>query len=61
MEQGSNISKVCKQVTDERNMEANKRLKCYYEMKINFKAFAIRILTALTSFISNLFVYFIDI
>ena len=29
MEQGSDVEKVCKQVRDERSMEANKRLKCY--------------------------------
>ena len=45
MEQESNVKKVRKQVGDERNMEANKRLKCYQRMKINFKAFAIPILT----------------
>ena len=28
--------KVCKQVRDERSMEANKNLKCYYRMKIKF-------------------------
>ena len=39
MEQGSNVKKVQKQVRDERNMEANKRLKCYQRMKINPKAF----------------------
>ena len=47
MEQGSNVKKVPKQVRDERNIKANKRLKYYQRMKINFKAFAIPILTAL--------------
>ena len=47
MEQGLNVKKVQKQVTDERNIEANKWLKCYQTMKINPKAFAIPILTAL--------------
>ena len=32
---------------DERNMETNKKLKCYQRMKINPKAFAIPFLTAL--------------
>ena len=41
------MSKIQKQVRDEKNIEANKRLKCYQRMKINPKAFAIPILTAL--------------
>ena len=47
MEQRSNVKKVQKQVGDERNIVANKRLKCYQRMKINPKAFAIPNLTAL--------------
>ena len=49
MEQGSNVKKVRKQVRDERNMEANKRLKCYQRIKINPEAFAIPILTVMQS------------
>ena len=50
MEQGSNVKKVQKQVNrDERNMEANERLKCYQKMKINPIAFAIPILTVVNS------------
>ena len=29
MEKGSNVKKVQKQVRDQRNIEANKRFKCY--------------------------------
>ena len=47
MEQASNVIKVSKQVSDERNMEANEMFKCYWRMKINPKAFSIPILTAL--------------
>ena len=49
MEQGSNVNKVQKQVRDERNMEATKRLKCYQRMKINPKEFAIPILTVVNT------------
>ena len=45
MKQGLNVKKVPKQVRNERNMEVNKRLKCYQKMKISSKAFAIFILT----------------
>ena len=47
MEQGSKIRKAHKQVRDQRNMEANKSLKCYQIMKINPNALAIPILTTL--------------
>ena len=49
MEQGSKVKKVHKQVRDQRSMEVNKRLKYYQKMKINPKAFAIPILTAIKS------------
>ena len=40
--------KLCKQVRDQRSIEANNMLKCYYIAKyLNPKAFAIPILTAL--------------
>ena len=41
---GIECQKLPKQVRDERDMEANKRLKCYSRLKINPKAFAILIL-----------------
>ena len=41
-----NVKKVCKEVRDERNVEANERLKCYYRMKINPKALTFPILNA---------------
>ena len=47
--QGWNVKKVSKQIRDERNMETNKRFKCYWRMKINPKACAIPILTSLVN------------
>ena len=49
MEQGSSGKKVPKQVRDERNIEANKRLKCYQRIKINPKTFPIPILTVVNT------------
>ena len=46
--------KVHKQVRDQRNMEVNKRLKCYKTMKINPKAFAVPILTAFFDYSQNM-------
>ena len=47
------MSKKYTQVRDQRNMEPNKRLKCYYRMIINPKAFVIPILTALVGYSHN--------
>ena len=44
---------MSKKYTDQRNMEANKRIKCYKRMKINPKAFAIPILTAFVDYSQN--------
>ena len=46
------MSKVCKQDRNQRNMEANKRFKCYLRM-INSKLLAIPILTALADYSQN--------
>ena len=49
MEYGSKVKKYTDKLEDQRSMEANKKLKCYYIMKINPKAFTIPIMTTIKS------------